>query len=535
MSSAQVLGMPSFRARTFLSFVVLAVLVLVAAVLAVNTDFIHDDAFISLRYVHNLLHGDGLVWNPGERVEGYTNFLLVILTSALGGMGLDLVLAVRIVNAAAFLGMLAYLARFLAGRTAPRVAHDPDRTALLTAAPLILVATAVPLLVWVMGGLEAPLLAALLTYGVGQTMNHLDGDPAPRALPLAGLAFGLAVLTRPDALIFPIVAAPLLLLPFNRANLRHLALFAAALALVLIPHQVFRLGYYGDALPNTFYAKWGGPLPIRIGQGLGYIRAFAGSAPFLLPLGLVSVLALVKPAGPRRGFVFLWLATLGYALYVVRIGGDYMQAFRMAAPLIPLLALLLHGALLRLLEGRSVQAAYAAVAVALALAFSQLGAVVLFPMDDAAFVGKIVADHIRTHWPRGAVIAENCVGTSAYFAPDNTYIDMLGLVDRHIARRQVGKWQLWRQSIPGHMKGDGAYVLARQPDYIIVGPSEGRLVDDPWFLSDLELQKAPQLLADYAPHRAVIDVSQLPGRENYAATQSGRVTLTYYQRKTPKR
>src|SRR5262245_60209180 len=37
--------------------------------------FVIDDAFISLRYARNLATGHGLVYNAGERVEGYTNFL----------------------------------------------------------------------------------------------------------------------------------------------------------------------------------------------------------------------------------------------------------------------------------------------------------------------------------------------------------------------------------------------------------------------------------------------------------------------------
>ena len=36
-----------------------------------------DDAMISMRYAWNLAHGNGLVWNPGERVEGFTNPLWV--------------------------------------------------------------------------------------------------------------------------------------------------------------------------------------------------------------------------------------------------------------------------------------------------------------------------------------------------------------------------------------------------------------------------------------------------------------------------
>src|SRR5438093_8754 len=41
--------------------------------------FVTDDAFISFRYAKNLVSGYGLVFNPGEKVEGYTNFLWTVL------------------------------------------------------------------------------------------------------------------------------------------------------------------------------------------------------------------------------------------------------------------------------------------------------------------------------------------------------------------------------------------------------------------------------------------------------------------------
>ncbi len=48
---------------------------LLLTVLAWSNRFIQDDAFISFRYAENLVQGKGLVYNEGERVEGYTNFL----------------------------------------------------------------------------------------------------------------------------------------------------------------------------------------------------------------------------------------------------------------------------------------------------------------------------------------------------------------------------------------------------------------------------------------------------------------------------
>ncbi|HMJ10771.1 MAG TPA: hypothetical protein VK524_05155, partial [Polyangiaceae bacterium] len=50
-----------------------------------------DDAFISFRYAQNLVHGRGLVFNVGERVEGYTNFLWVLVLAGAGRLGFDIV------------------------------------------------------------------------------------------------------------------------------------------------------------------------------------------------------------------------------------------------------------------------------------------------------------------------------------------------------------------------------------------------------------------------------------------------------------
>jgi len=60
--------------------------------------FYHDDAYIILRYAKNILAGNGIVWNIGDRVEGYSSFLWLILISLLGYFRFDLVLASRILG-----------------------------------------------------------------------------------------------------------------------------------------------------------------------------------------------------------------------------------------------------------------------------------------------------------------------------------------------------------------------------------------------------------------------------------------------------
>ena len=51
--------------------------------------FIQDDAYITFRYVANYLNGDGLVFNIGERIEGFTNFGWTIYILLWGSLGFD--------------------------------------------------------------------------------------------------------------------------------------------------------------------------------------------------------------------------------------------------------------------------------------------------------------------------------------------------------------------------------------------------------------------------------------------------------------
>ena len=80
-----------------------------------------DDAMISMRYGRNLAEGLGLVWNAGERVEGYTNLLwtlfmaLVHLTPLPDSKTSLVVLLANVGIAAATVPLIARLVRLLGG------------------------------------------------------------------------------------------------------------------------------------------------------------------------------------------------------------------------------------------------------------------------------------------------------------------------------------------------------------------------------------------------------------------------------------
>ena len=56
---------------------------------AIALAWVCDDSFISFRYALNLIEGSGLVYNPGERVEGYSNLLWTLLVALWMRLGAD--------------------------------------------------------------------------------------------------------------------------------------------------------------------------------------------------------------------------------------------------------------------------------------------------------------------------------------------------------------------------------------------------------------------------------------------------------------
>ncbi|MBI5267634.1 MAG: hypothetical protein HY851_10420 [candidate division Zixibacteria bacterium] len=517
--------------RRSLQIVVLALIILVAVgEIYQYRLFYHDDAFISLRYVRNFLNGDGLVWNAGERVEGYSNFLLVIIVAALGRLGIDLALAARIV------GILSYLllAAFVFRRS--YCAHQRSGNDWLWLIPVIITTTALPLVIWSLGGLETTLFALLITIGAMLFADGLDNNNRP--LVSAGLALGLASLCRPDGLLFVLVAfvtgLGAGLIAHRRFDRRLSGFLFGALALV-VPHLIWRYTYYHGWLPNTYYVKAanpGGLLPYGLTYFKEYVLAFP-FLPFLLVAGVIW--GLINRAITTK-LAWYGMTIVAYWGYVVAVGGDHMPAFRLLAPLVPLIGWLIFElvSLSPLMQRKSVDA------VAVVFVFLLCAGQLLFPaekirraqvMDGAALLGAEVGRYINANWPEGSVVALNTAGSTPYFAPKLRFIDMLGLNDSTIARRPNPPIRTEMQKWPGHGKGDGRYVLSRRPDYIIIGPSNGDYANDfPWFLSDYELEGSAEFERLYQPVRVVIPMTT-SGYEWYTESSLGALRFIYYERR----
>lgn len=487
-------------------------LILSIAILYMNRDFYHDDSYITLRYARNFIDGSGIVWNQNEYVQGYTNFFYLILISFFGRLGLDLVLASRIIGVIALVCLPAILIFF-----GTAVDEKPRRPLWHLAG--ILVMTSAPMLVWSIGGLEGTLFSLLVASGCLLFLLALNKFTPYWFYAASGCSFGLSFLTRPDGIVFIFITFVFLCAKLRRRPQTYLNIiaFSAPLAIVIIPYVIWQYTYYGDFVPNTFYAKMGTPLWHRLHSGFRYVADYAVQPPYLPMLVAASLIhALVLKVWNSK-ITYMALSAAAYLLFIIYVGGDHMQAFRFVLPLVAVMSAIMPFCLAPIIDKDQGSAFVGITLVILILSSLQLTSGKLNPRseDPAGRIGTIVGKYISSAWPEGSLVALNTAGSTPYYAGRHRFIDMLGLNDSHIAKRHIDKIQLPWQYAPGHLKGDGAYVLSRNPDYIIAGPASGTAVtfmpmSQQWFLSDIELAQDKRFLNNYELYYIQLDNSGKP-------------------------
>jgi arabinofuranosyltransferase len=287
--------------------------------------FVVDDSYISFRYAENLAHGNGLVFNPGERVEGYSNLLWVLMLSLASKMRF------RMVEAAQTMGYLfGVLGVFLVWFLRPGKRGWP--------LPLLL-ATSLPWLIWSVAGLETALYAVLL---IGTAICLLRLKPQPNNgqnkwwLAAAGLLAALMVWTRPEGIMLALACGLAMALDERKIPRRTVFLWMAIPLAAWALQAGFRLFYYDDIFPNTYYAKDGWLLGRGVKRYTRFLLERGLGIVFLLP-----VLAGFIPAWRRRPGALLAAAVfLAQSFFILKVGGDWMVMHRFFVPLLPFMFLL---------------------------------------------------------------------------------------------------------------------------------------------------------------------------------------------------
>jgi arabinofuranosyltransferase len=436
-----------------------------------------DDAMISLRYAWNLAHGDGLVWNPGERVEGTTCFLFTLYMSV-GALFLGksaAALFVQVTGALLVLGV-ALLARWLS-----RSLGATPGLGVVTAAAVL---AYYPLSYWSLLGMETGFLTAL---ALGALLLALRLGSDSKADWRLGLLLGLMFATRPDA-VFP--AAAILGFRAGWILVRHRRLKAlspwlsellpfAGIALLL---TLFRLVYFGSPLPNTYELKMGGwPLSSRLENGWLFVAPFFESSRYLFVFALASPLL-------RRDGRRLLLCTFAGAVVASQIwvGGDAWPYWRLLVPgVVVTIVLAVDG--MSALVGLLLRRERPSLSVAFALACS--GAAIWaanrpfldeLRMDIPAYMVKLNRRSVKvglklSRYARPeASVAVRAAGAMPYYSGLRG-VDVLGKSDRHIARLRPPPPVCSGTVSPGHNKYDLDYSIGKlRPDVIYDGLTSAR-------------------------------------------------------------
>ena len=497
------------RTWRWLFLIILLVYAAYAAVFIAQTIFVaegqlysalFDDAMISMTYARNLAQGNGLVWNPGERVEGFTNPLWVVLMAGFHLLPIPenwISLAVQVAGALFFIASLVFLKK-----TAEELSPRAPGVVLLG---VLLAAFYYPLSNWSLLGNEVSLLLLIVNAVL---FWALRAQSSGRFSPGLYVLLGVATLVRLDMSVLYIVVWGWLLL-YDRPNRRrHLLWGAGMLALFLGGQTLWRKLYYGEWLPMTYYLKMTGlPFLARVRRGVIALVEFARGMfwPLLL---FPATLAFFRR---DRKILLLALVFLAQCAYSVYVGADAWEhrggANRFIALGMPAFFVLFSMAACRwsvwlrgLIERglprlKRLAGGLVALGMAVFILFSLLmvnrlldtdnfiydlrnprtGALRFFLLQERSIYvpgnerytrDALILRQVTTPEASIAVVA---AGNIPYFA-HRYAIDLLGKGDALIARGpiQVDPYGDWLELRPGHIKFNYAYSIGQlQPDVVV--------------------------------------------------------------------
>jgi hypothetical protein len=293
--------------------------------------FFAEDAYITFRFAENLARGDGLVWNPGgERVEGYTSPLHLVLLAAMIALGLPAGGVALMIGLLSVLGLaLTYLwiVEREAGWIAPLAALVLG--GYLVDARLAVHATA---------GLDTVMQMFLLALNLAVCLRAVDQPSLKTAVALALINL-LCLLGRPDAA--PYVAAQGLVLGIaalrDRTLIRWVALSYGVLLACGFLYLAFKQLYFGYLFPNPFYVKANEPGELH---GVPSVIKFFLGMKWLVPLWVLACFSdraalrewWRRPRSPLK-VLLLCVPAAAFLLYFITVYPEvnYLSRFEYAA------------------------------------------------------------------------------------------------------------------------------------------------------------------------------------------------------------
>jgi arabinofuranosyltransferase len=443
-------------------------------------NFTTDDAFISFRYAEQAFRGNGFVYNIGEYVEGYSNWLWVTILVLVAKLGFNhtagLFSMLWMAKALSF--VFGCINIYLVHRLAQRII--PSEFILARYTPFLLFTTSGAFALWSMGAMEVTLcmmfylLAGIQAVAIFQLNEANEHIPAWRYL-THGLFWLAACLTRPEPALHAGIAFVFLFFCL-KGRQRSRMIFMSFLPLLLLfgCFILWRYTVYHDFVPNTYYAKtafYFGQLPavsIYVFSGIGYL-----SGPFLF-----AILIPFIQRSWRKELILsasLWGASLLFILFIS--GADWMPGYRFLLPIYGFLAILaahgVHEILQFLNNNRDVRMTALTFIVLLAVSssariFSDRTHIRSSSANLLAGYKQIKGHSLFEHeqvaqWfaerqkDKPFTVATGEAGFIGYRNMNMRLLDCNGLMDKYIARTRKNK-----EPFPVR------YALNEKPDYILL-------------------------------------------------------------------
>ena len=399
------------------------------AIFIIRRDWVYDDPFITYRYASNLLHGSGLVYNPGERILSTTSPLFAVVLAML----------------------------------APLWDNFPTLANLISA---FSIAAGGLLLYEIARQLDAPIVSwtSLLLYPISTLLLNTIGSETPlyiacclasfafyfrRNYPLTAIFAAAAVLTRPDGILVPALLCTDYLIR-NRGSRgpvpwRSIALFAV----IVVPWFIFLWIYFGSPIPATLAAKQGqGSMAIssKFPQGIVNIaKTYLDSWYSWLQAGLALTGCVYFALRARKWGLFLLWPVIYFAAYSLLGITSYFWYY---APLIPGFIVLIGLGITAVTLGAGSLLGQRGISRPNARSLSRglpvfLLLIIAIPMGTDAYIGSKKIDSrysiyrkagiwLQKNTPAGSLVGTLEVGVIGYYS-ERPMVDFAGLLQPPVA------------------------------------------------------------------------------------------------------
>jgi len=416
-----------------------------------------DDVYITLRYALNVLHGEGMVFNPGEPVYGASSPLYTLLLS---GIALVLSREVLVVilpwmGTLCLAGFVSLVWSLLPITLFARIVM----TMALLSYPRIFYAST--------GGMEECLILLFMGLSV---FAHLRGRPV-----VLGLMCGLLFITKVDTLVW--ITCILVLEAIVRKKVPWSALAIAFL--VSLPWLAYSLSRYGTIIPHTVDAKRVAYVASEGSRLLDAVQ-FTVPAPFqgnaavliLFAVGVYGVLgAAIVRAARKKEFLFLLfpIYCLGYTILLLFSGTSSGLWERWTVPHWGMFLLTLGYVVnpVGLIQGlRRGDGLKQGVWIGLALLYlCGLAASFVYPyrMSPDPKASSQAGQWLRAHGAPGESVMLEPIGLIGYLS--NLYVhDFIGLVSPRVTEG--------RKATPSSNRWFTRYLKEREPTFIVLRARE---------------------------------------------------------------